>query len=119
MKDTLSHPISLLKLHVRGNQSTLKNLKYMQSQNALGSVVDMYTVPLVEKPMPSFGVRATNTCLLYCHFKSFLVVSILKLCFCINSSLVRTASSYSCKWSRNMCCHVYTKALLFFRSGIW
>ena len=35
---------------------------------------------------------------------------ILKLCFCSNSSLVKTAPSY--KGSRNMCWHVYTQALL-------
>ena len=41
---------------------------------------------------------------------SFLIISILKLCFCSNSSLVKTASSY--KGSRDMCWHVYTQALL-------
>ena len=38
------------------------------------------------------------------------MVSILKLCFRSNLSLVKTASSY--KGSRNMCWHFYTQALL-------
>ena len=60
-------PILFLELYVpvRGNQSMLNNkLNLHTVVNALGSVVDMYTIHLVKQPLLCFVVRAAYTCLL-------------------------------------------------------
>ena len=112
-----------MKNHRFGLNCRIRCHSNSQSANSL----ICYYVFLVKQPLPCFGVRVAYICwltlfdLINSISNHFLIVSILKLCFCSKSSLVKMAPSY--KGSRNM----YTSFIkydrsrrrLFFRRGIW